>query len=191
MNLKRTLLLCIVFITSHSFAQAAPETYQIDPVHSTIEFKIRHLGISWVTGSFAEFSGTTVFDEEKPESSSVSVTVKATSVDTRNTKRDTHLRSADFFNIEKFPELTFKSNKVEKLTNNEFKVTGDFTLHGVTKPLVFTLTGTALVDGMQGEKRRGGETTFTIKRSDFGMSSSLGPVGDDVQITLAFSGIKQ
>jgi len=132
-----------------------------------------------------------VFDEEKPESSSVSVTVKATSVDTRNTKRDTHLRSADFFNIEKFPELTFKSNKVEKLTNNEFKVTGDFTLHGVTKPLVFTLTGTALVDGMQGEKRRGGETTFTIKRSDFGMSSSLGPVGDDVQITLAFSGIKQ
>lgn len=170
---------------------AAPETYKIDPVHSSVGFKIRHLGISWVNGSFKDYEGQVVFDAEKPEASSVSITVKAASVDTGNEKRDTHLRNADFFNTEKFPTLTFKSTKVEKTGANTYKVTGDFTLLGVTKPMTIDFTGTDLIDGMGGEKRRGGETTFAIKRSEFGMKESLGPVGDEVQIALAFSGVRQ
>lgn len=192
--MKRILpfLLSVFLVLGFSgLVQAAPETYDIDPVHSTVEFKIRHLGISWVTGSFGTFSGTAVLDPEKPEASTVNVTVKAESVDTRNAKRDAHLKNPDFFNTEKFPELSFKSSKVEKSGENKYKVTGDFTLLGVTKPVTFEVTGTDLVDGMQGEKRRGGETTFTIKRSDFGMTKNIGPIGDEVQITLAFSGIKK
>jgi polyisoprenoid-binding protein YceI len=185
------LLSAVLFVGFSGLTQAAPESYQIDPVHSTIEFKIRHLGISWVTGSFSTFTGTVMFDEQKPEASSISVTVQAASVDTRNEKRDTHLKSPDYFNIEKFPELSFKSTKVEKLSGNTYKISGDFTLIGVSKPVTFELTGTELVDGMQGEKRRGAETTFSIKRSDYGMKTMLGPVGDDVLITLAFSGIKK
>jgi polyisoprenoid-binding protein YceI len=170
---------------------AAPGTYKIDPVHSSVGFKIRHLGISWVNGSFKDYEGLVTLDSEKPEASSVQITVKAASVDTGNEKRDGHLRNADFFDVEKFPTLTFKSTKVEKTAEGTYRVTGDFTLLGVTKAVTVEFTGTEEVKGMQGETRRGGETTFTIKRSDYGMKNSLGPVGDDVQIALAFSGVKQ
>ncbi|MDX6766626.1 MAG: YceI family protein [Candidatus Methylacidiphilales bacterium] len=171
-------------------AVAAPQVFKIDPVHSSVGFKIRHLGISWVTGSFKEFEGQVSFDPEKPEASSVVVTVQAASVDTGSAKRDAHLKKPELFNVEKFPTLSFKSTKVEKTGDNTYKVTGDFTLLGTTKPLTVEFTGTDEVKGMQGETRRGGETTFVIKRSDFGMNYSIGPIGDDVQVSLAFSGIK-
>ncbi len=188
--------LCFCLLTVISFVlcgtlSAAPETFKIDPVHSSVGFKIRHLGISWVNGSFKDYEGQVTLDPEKPETSSVQIAVKAASVDTGNEKRDGHLRNADFFDVEKFPTLTFKSTKVEKTAEGTYRVTGDFTLMGVTKAVTVNFTGTEEVKGMQGETRRGGETSFTIKRSDYGMKNSLGPVGDDVHISLAFSGVKQ
>lgn len=170
--------------------QAAPETYKIDPVHSSVGFKVRHLGVSWVHGSFKDFEGQVVFDPEKPENSSVNLTVKAASVDTGNEKRDAHLRKPEFFGADKNPTLSFKSTKVEKAGPNLYRVTGDFTLIGVTKSLTVDFTGTDEVKGMQGETRRGGETEFVLKRSDFGMKEMIGPIGDEVRVSLAFSGIK-
>jgi polyisoprenoid-binding protein YceI len=180
--------LCVL---SSSMLVAAPERYKIDTTHSSVSFKIRHLGVSWVQGVFKDYEGEVLFDPEKPEASSVTVTVKAASVDTGNEKRDNHLRNADYFHVEKFPTLSFKSTKVEKTGENRYKVTGDFTLLGVTKPLVVDFIATDEIEGMRGEKRRGGETSFTIKRSDFGMKQSIGPIGDEVHVSLSFAGVKE
>jgi polyisoprenoid-binding protein YceI len=185
-------LFLAALFTSACFAQAEVETYKIDPVHSTVEFKVKHLGISKVNGTFADFEGIVNFDTENPENSSVEVTVKADSVDTRNQKRDAHLRTDDFFGTEKHPVLSFKSTAVKKTGDNTYEVTGNFTLLGNTKPITFTFTDLGKADGMkEGEVRRGGETSFTLKRSDFGMHKMIGPIGDEVEVTLAFSGIKQ
>lgn len=189
---RRSVLFFVAgLVFSAAAAQAAPETFKIDPAHSTIEFKIRHLGISWVTGIFKEFEGTVVYDEADPSKNSIEVTVKADSVDTSNGMRNDHLKKPEYFNVEKFPTLTFKSSKVEKTKEGEFKVTGDFTLLGVTKPIEVEVEASGPVEGMKKEIRRGGETEFTIKRSDYGMKESVGPVGDEVKITLAFSAVKQ
>jgi polyisoprenoid-binding protein YceI len=188
--LRSVLVLGLCVLTS-GVLEAAPERYKIDVAHSSVSFKIRHLGISWVQGVFKDYEGEVVFDPVKPEASSVTVTVQAASVDTGNEKRDNHLRNADYFHVEKFPTLSFKSTKVEKTAKNRYKVTGEFTLLGVTKPLVVDFVGTDEIEGMRGEKRRGGETAFTIKRSEFGMKESIGPVGDEVQVSLAFSGVKE
>jgi polyisoprenoid-binding protein YceI len=189
--MKRFLLAVGLMVAAGLGLQAAPETYAIDAVHSSVDFKIRHLGISWVQGSFGKFDGKVVFDAEKPEASSVEITVQADSVDTRSEARDKHLKNEDFFNVSKYPTLTFKSIKVEKKGENTYEVTGDFTMLGVTKPLTFTMTTSGPVEGMKKETRRGGETEFTIKRSDFGMKTSIGPIGDEVKVSLAFSGVKQ
>jgi polyisoprenoid-binding protein YceI len=189
--LLRSILVLGLCVLTSGVLKAAPERYKIDVAHSSVSFKIRHLGISWVQGVFKDYEGEVVFDPVKPEASSVTVTVQAASVDTGNEKRDNHLRNADYFHVEKFPTLSFKSTKVEKTAKNRYKVTGEFTLLGVTKPLVVDFVGTDEIEGMRGEKRRGGETAFTIKRSEFGMKESIGPVGDEVQVSLAFSGVKE
>jgi polyisoprenoid-binding protein YceI len=189
--LRRLFYVLGLCVLSSSVLVAAPERYKIDTTHSSVSFKIRHLGVSWVQGMFKDYEGEVLFDPEKPEASSVTVTVKAASVDTGNEKRDNHLRNADYFHVEKFPTLSFKSTKVEKTGENRYKVTGDFTLLGVTKPLVVDFIATDEIEGMRGEKRRGGETSFTIKRSDFGMKQSIGPIGDEVHVSLSFAGVKE
>lgn len=189
--MKKIASLLIALAATASLTQAQTETYQIDPVHSTVAFKIRHLGISWVNGNFADFAGTVVFDPAKPENSSAEVTVKASSVDTRNVKRDTDLKSPAYFDIEKHALLSFKSTKVRKTGDKTYEVTGDLSILGVARPLTITFTDLGTATGMQGEARRGGETSFSLKRSDFGMTKNVGPIGDDVEVTLAFSGVKK
>ena len=183
--------LVLGLLFSGAFLQAAPETYKIDPVHSSVDFKIRHLGISWVSGIFKEFEGTLIYDETNAAASTIEVMVKASSVDTNSEMRDAHLKKPEFFNVDKFPALTFKSTKVEKLPSGHLKVNGDFTLLGVTKPIEFEVEVSGPVQGMKGETRRGGETEFEIKRSDYGMKEMVGPIGDEAKISLAFSAIKQ
>ncbi len=174
-----------------ALAQTA-ETYRIDPVHSSVEFKIRHLGISWVKGVFREFAGGGKLDPADPEKSHIAVTVQAASIDTGSEERDTHLRSPDFFNAGKFHTLAFKSTKVEKLDDNRFSVTGDFTLLDQTRPVTLEIETSDAAPGFKpGEIRRGGETAFKIKRSDFGMGGMVGPIGDEVQISLSFESIRE
>lgn len=185
------ILFSIAFAWSALPGLLGADTYQIDPVHSTVEFKVKHLGISTVSGAFREFKGSGVLDPEKPELSTLEVVAQAASVDTGVAKRDEHLRGPDFFDTAKYPTLSFKSTKVEKLTGNKFSVTGDFTLLGVTKPITFEVEASAEAQGIKEEIRRGGETAFTIKRSDYGMAKMIGPIGDEVHVLIAFSAIKQ
>jgi polyisoprenoid-binding protein YceI len=166
------------------------DTYTADPAHSSIGFKIKHLGISTVQGQFKDYTGKVLFDKDDPTKSSVEVSVKAASVDTSNTKRDDHLRSKSFFNVAEFPTLGFKSTSVKKIDDATYEITGGFTLLGVTKPITVQLTDVAFGKGMKGEDRAGGEIKFKIKRSDYGMNFMVGPVGDDVDIDLYFEAVK-
>lgn len=175
----------------HPSLQAEPVTYNIDPVHSTVGFKIRHLGISWVQGSFKDFDGVVIFDEENPDNSKIAVSVKAATVDTGNDDRDAHLQDEEYFNTAQWQTLSFKSKSVKKTGEKKYSVTGDFTLRGETKEMTFEITDLGTAKGMKGEMRRGGETEFTLKRSEFGMEGGLPLVGDEVHITLAFSAIQE
>ena len=141
-------------------------------------------------GRFNDVSGTVVLDKADPSKSSVELTIPVESVDTHNEKRDQHLKSPDFFNAKQFPVMTFKSKQVES-SGDTYKVTGDFTLHGVTKPLTLEIKKVGEGKGMEGEIRGGGETHFTIKRSDYGMNFMQGPLGDEINIVVSLEGIKQ
>ena len=145
-------------------------TYRIDPTHSRIGFVARHAMVTKVRGSFNEFSGTGRLDADQPSASSLELTIQAASIDTRNADRDTHLRSNDFFDMEQFPEIRFASTDVAVVDDTTFRVTGDLTIKGVTKPVSvdFEYTGTA-VDPF-GNTRIGLEGTTTVNRKDFGIS---------------------
>ncbi len=172
-----------------ALAQAsAGEKYSIDPVHSTIGFKVKHL-FSYVTGRFDGVSGTIEVDPAMPESASVEVTIPTKSINTANEKRDTHLRSADFFDVEKFPELTFKSKKVTRTGEKTADVLGDLTMHGVTKEVTLKATFLGKGKGMGGQMQTGWEAKTTLKRSDFGLTWSkmiegVQVVGDEIEIEL-------
>ena len=167
---------------------SAAEKFEIDPVHSTIGFKVKHL-FSYVTGRFNDVQGTISADAAKPEDSSVEVKIATKSVNTANEKRDTHLRSPDFFDAEKFPEMTFKSKKVARTGDDTADVTGDFTLHGVTKEVVLKVKFLGKGKGMTGGLQTGWEAKTTLKRSDYGLMwnkviEGTSVVGDDIEIEL-------
>lgn len=169
---------------------ARADTFKIDPVHSSIVFSIRHLGVSDVYGRFNDLSGKVVLDNADSSKSSVEITIPVESVDTHNEKRDQHLKSPDFFNAKQFPVIVFKSKSVEG-SGDTYNVTGDLTLHGVTKPLMLEVKKVTQAKGMEGEIRGGGETRFTLKRSDFGMNFMQGPAGDEVSVIVSLEGIKE
>ncbi len=175
----------------HSSVHAEPSTYNIDPVHSTVGFKIRHLGISWVQGSFKDFDGVVILNEAEPGNSKIAVSVKAASVDTGNDDRDAHIQDEEYFNTAKWETLSFKSKSVKKSGEKSYSITGDFTLRDVTKEMTIEVKDLGTAKGMKGEMRRGGETEFVIKRSEFGMTGGHPLVGDEVHITLAFSAIEE
>jgi polyisoprenoid-binding protein YceI len=183
-------LLSVLFLAAPPAVDAA-DTYKIDPVHSSVLFKVKHLGVSYVQGRFNDISGTVVFDKENAGKGSIDATVKTESVDTHVAARDRNLRGLDFLDVKQFPEMTFKSREVKKSGDDTFEVTGDFTLHGVTKPLTVKLTKIGEGKGMEDEYRAGGETQFTIKRSDFGMTYMLPGVGDEITVSLSLEGIRQ
>jgi len=145
-------------------------TYTIDPAHSRIGFVARHAMVTKVRGSFNEFTGSGYFDVDKPENSHVELTVEAASIDTRNADRDGHLRSNDFFDMEAYPQITFASTSVETVDDATFRVTGDLTIKGVTKPVTvdFDYAGTA-VDPF-GNHRLGLEGSVVVNRKDWGIS---------------------
>jgi len=173
-----------------SLAAQGADTYKIDPVHSSVVFSIKHMGVTDFLGNFNEITGTVVFDATDPAKSTVELTVPVAGVNSRHPKRDDHLKSPDFFNAEKFPAVTFKSTKVDG-SGTDFKVTGDFTLLGVTKSITVDFKRGPDGKGMQGEIRGGGETRFTIKRSDYGMTFMPDALGDDVGLVISLEGVRQ
>lgn len=173
--------LLLLLTASHTFA--ATETYTIDPAHSSVEFKVGHF-LSKVSGRFDQFTGTIKFDKDAPEKSEVQGSIDTTSINTNQAKRDTHLRTADFFDVEKFPKMAFQSKSWKKLSDNEFEVTGDLTLHGVTKPVALKVTSLGFGPGMKGAQLSGWQATGKIMRSDFGMTGSAPVVGNEVAIEI-------
>jgi polyisoprenoid-binding protein YceI len=164
-------------------AFAATTTWQLDPMHTNAQFTVRHLGISNVQGEFTKISGTVMLDDQDVSKSSVSVTIDATSIDTRVSRRDDDLKSEHFLNVAQFPTITFQSTKVAK-SGDGLKVTGNLTIRGVTKEVTLDVTGpTAPVKAMGG-LRRGAAATVKINRQDFGVSADPGMVGDDVTIQI-------
>ena len=145
-------------------------TYAIDPTHSRIGFVARHAMVTKVRGSFNEFDGSGYFDAENPANSHLQLTIKAASIDTRNADRDGHLRSNDFFDMETYPEITFASTAVEQVDAENYRVTGDLTIKGVTKPVTvdFEYTGTAV--DPYGNQRIGLEGKTTVNRKDWGVN---------------------
>jgi polyisoprenoid-binding protein YceI len=168
----------------------AADEYAIDPVHSGVNFKISHMGLSSVSGRFNDYSGTFAIDADDPGKCSFEMTIKTESVDTNNKKRDDHLRSPDFFNAKQFPGITFKSTSV-KQAKDGYEVTGELTLHGVTKTITINLVGGKKAEFPKGVQRTGYSGEVTIKRSDFSMDKFVGMLGDEVPVTVSFEGSKK
>jgi polyisoprenoid-binding protein YceI len=165
-------------------ALAATSTWQIDPNHANAQFLVKHLGISTIQGEFTKISGTVDLDDQDITKSSVNVTIDATSIYTRVTMRDNDLKSEHFFDVDKYPAMTFQSTQIEKTGDNTAKMTGNLTIRGVTKEVTFDVTGPSAPVKAMGTIRRGAEATTTINRQDFGVSADPGMVGDDIQIRI-------
>ncbi len=164
-----SLLVACCALAAVTFLFAATAQYQVDKVHSNVGFSIRHL-LSQVQGKFDTFEGVIVYDAEAPAAGSVEFTVDAKSINTGNDRRDTHLRSADFFDVEKFPKLTFRSEKVEAKGPGDLAVTGPFTMHGVTKTMTIPVKVLGVIKTQAMGTRAGFEAHFTVNRKDFGIN---------------------
>ncbi len=178
-----------------TLAAAQPAVYKVDPNHSSVGFTIRHF-VSNVPGRFRDFQGIVKYDRQNPAASSVEFTVQAASIDTDNDDRDNHLRSADFFDVQKFPTLTFTSTKVAPRDANTLDVTGDLTLHGVTRTVTIPVEILGTMQGPRGEKA-GFEAGFSLNRKEYGITwnrvfdagGSL--LGDDVKVSISIEADRQ
>lgn len=172
-------------------SQAA--TYDIDTkgAHAFVQFKIKHLGYSWLLGRFNTFDGQFEYDAAAPEKSSIQVEIDTTSIDSNHAERDKHLKGSDFLNVSKFPKSTFKSTSFKAISDTEAEVTGDFTLHGVTKSITFPVTKIGEGKDPWGGYRVGFEGKTTLKLSDYGITYNLGPASTHVEIGLYIEGIRQ
>lgn len=185
----------LALLASTGAARAAD--YSIDPSHSSVEFKIRHL-VGKVKGTFKDFEGDISFDEKALDKSKAKLTIKTASLSTDNEKRDAHLKSADFFDTEKFPTITFESKSFAKAAGKgKFKVMGDLTMHGVTKPVTMEVEYAGTEKDPWGNTRAGFTATTELKRKDFGivwnktLDSGGVMLGDDVSVTVQIEGIQK
>src|SRR5512138_2455366 len=187
--------LAVLLSLAPTLALAATSTWNVDASHSQVGFAVKHLVISNVRGEFGTYQGKLVLDDADVTRSTVEATIDVNSLSTKVADRDTHLKSPDFFDAAKYPTITFKSTKVAKAGKDQLKVTGDLTLHGVTKPVVLQVTTSPEVKGMYGETRRGFSATTKIDRKDYGLTWNkvveAGPaVGDEVTIALDLEVVK-
>jgi polyisoprenoid-binding protein YceI len=167
-----------------SLAVAQTQTWYLDPPHSAAQFSVRHMGISTVRGTFTKIDGVVV-DSPDLSKASVNVTIDASSVDSRVQRRDDDLRSDHFFDVAKYPTITFKSKRVEAAGTGKLKVTGDLTIHGVTKEAVLDVDGpTPPIKDPRGNLHRGASATTTVTRADYGITTMPGMIGDQVAIQL-------
>lgn len=172
-----------------------PEQYKVDPIHSYVFFRIKHLNVGYSYGHFREIDGEFTFDTAHPEQSTFQFKVPVAGIDTANEKRDQHLKSPDYFNLDKYANITFKSTKLEKKKDAKkkemYELTGDLTLLGTTKEIKARLEHVGAAMDPRDSFRSGFEAKFTIKRSEFGMTEAVGMLGDEVTLMVAFEGIRQ
>jgi polyisoprenoid-binding protein YceI len=192
-GMSRIAILATPMVLIGGLAAVAPaaETYKVDPVHSAVIFRIKHLNVSYSYGRFNDPQGTFVFDDDEPASCSFDIKVRTRDVDTNNAERDKHLRGEVFFDVKQFPYITFKSTQVTKSGEDTYKVAGDMTFHGVTRPITVEVQRTGAGPDPWGTYRSGFETVFTIKRSDFGMDAMLETLGDEVRLFVSLEGVRQ
>lgn len=189
MKVVRHLVLALTLAFAIAPEAKATTRYTVDSVHSEVSFSIRHL-VTKVRGIFREFQGTIVYDKNNPENSSVEFRIQAASIDTNNAKRDEHLRSPDFFEVAKFPEIVFVSKRVEKAGDQDYRVTGELTLHGVTKVITLPVTFDGEVKDPWGNVKAGFSTQYRLNRKDFGIhwNQTLDTggllLGDEVDVTI-------
>jgi polyisoprenoid-binding protein YceI len=189
--MKTRIVAVALMLSACPLCGLAADTYQVDAVHSSVVFRIKHLGVGYIYGRFNDISGMVVLDDKNPGDSTFQFQVKADSVDTNNPKRDGHLKSPDFLNAKEFPTISFKSKEVKLLKASTYEVTGDMILHGVTKPLTVKLQQVGTGKDPFGKYRTGFECNVTIKRGDFGMRFMPEAVGDDVWLLVGFEAIRE
>ncbi|HLS04999.1 MAG TPA: YceI family protein [Wenzhouxiangella sp.] len=189
--MKKLMIAALVALTSLSALGA--EHYQIDTrhAHAFVQFRISHMGFSWLYGRFNDFDGQFVFDPESPENSSASVVIEAASVDTNNAARDDHLRSDDFLDVSNHPQARFQSTAFEARDDGSFLLTGDFTLRGVTRAIEIEVEEVGAGEDPWGGFRRGFSGTTTLKLADYGIDFDLGPAATEVEITLSMEGVRR
>jgi polyisoprenoid-binding protein YceI len=173
----------------------AADIYNVDPGHSAVSFQVRHL-VTQVSGKFNDYKGTIQLDPAKMENSAVEIAIKTTSIDTGVPDRDKHLRSADFFDVEKFPEITFKSKSIKATGKDQYAVTGTFTMHGVSKELTLPVTFNGTAKDPWGGQRAGFSAETTVNRKDYGivwnkaLDNGGALLGDDVKIAVNLEAAK-
>lgn len=192
MKIRTTVLLALLTFSFQTFTQAA--TYKLDKDHTTVGFKIKHL-FSWVNGTFDDYTGSFNYDPEKPETWSAEAVIKTASINTRTEARDKHLINPDFFDAEKYPEITFKSTSVTDVTPQSAKLNGVLSMHGVEKPIVLDLQIHGVVKDPWGNVTAGFTATAKINRKDFGLTWNQAVetgqllVGEEVEITIEVAGL--
>ncbi|WOA31265.1 YceI family protein [Alloalcanivorax xenomutans] len=187
-------LMSALMLSSAALAADKPAgAYHFDTEgqHQFIMFKISHLGYSWLYGRFNDFDGAFTVDADNPENSTVEATIQTASLDSNHAERDKHLRSADFLDVSKYPTATFKSTGIEKTGDDSARITGDFTLHGVTKPVTLDAKLIGYGDDPWGGYRMGLEASTTLKLADFGITTNLGPASETVEIIISVEGVRQ
>ncbi len=174
-----------------SFANAADYQVDIKGAHAFVNFKIQHLGYSWLTGRFNTFDGKFQWDADKPNASNIEITIETASIDSNHAERDKHLRGNDFLDVKKYPTATFKSTSYTSTGKGKGTITGDLTLHGVTKSITFPVSQLGEGKDPWGGYRTGFEGTTKLKLSDYGISYNLGPASTHVEMELYIEGIRQ
>ena len=183
--MSRFALTLIAALTMAATSAAQAGTWKIDPNHTSAQFSVRHLGVSTVRGAFTKVSGSATFDPADPSKTALDATIEATSVDTRVEMRDNDLRSPNFLNAAKFPTITFHAKQTKSAGAGKLQITGDLTIHGVTKEVVLDVDGpTAPIKDPGGNQRIGASASTKVKRQDFGVNGLPAVVGDEITITI-------
>ena len=178
-------------LLSASTVNAADYVIDTQGAHAFVNFKIKHLGYSWLHGRFNTFDGTFSYDAKTPNASQITVNIDTTSLDSNHAERDKHLRGKDFLNVSKYPTATFKSTSVKFDDDDSGEVTGEFTLHGVTKTITFEIDKVGEGKDPWGGHRVGFEGETSLKLADYGIDYNLGPASTHVDIGLSIEGIRQ
>jgi polyisoprenoid-binding protein YceI len=183
--MKSIIFLAAIALTLGVPAMAQSTQWQLDPAHSSAQFAVKHMGISTVRGTFTKLSGTAQYDSASPKNDAVNVTIDTASVDTRVEMRDNDLRSDHFFDVQKYPTMTFKSTKVESPAPDKLQITGDLTIRGITKPVTLDVDGPSKpVNDGHGHLHVGVSATGSVDRTAFGMTGYQGMVGNEIQLTI-------